>query len=151
MKTLNCSVCGTPVKVGSDTVGVTCGICASNKTTRYQTFDKQPKKRPPSAVTAEARRECANMTDGKHLDTKPCLLLSGKRCDYFEKAVLPAAEERVLEAYKKWLAGGEIDMRVASTRRCKCGARLRPKRRMCDKCSKAARRKSYRDAQKKRR
>jgi len=80
-----------------------------------------------------------------------CKVQQGQRCDYFEKNVLPTAEEIGLgdcvnAQYAKQV-GLKQDL-IASRgeiRRCPtCGAALRHRQRFCNDCSKKRRRETYR-------
>lgn len=102
---------------------------------------------------------CANYDHhyGGCLFGDACLVEQGKRCGYFEKAVLPTAKdaglrEHVYSLYQKHTgieACGELDREPAP--RCPdCGAELRPRQRYCDACATRRRRQSYRRARQKR-
>ena len=85
-----------------------------------------------------------------------CVVEAGKRCGYFERAVLPTAadiglKELVYSLYEKQvgIAGiGQFDS--GKTRRCPdCRAELKPHKKYCDVCAKKRRRRSYRLARQK--
>lgn len=112
-----------------------------------------------------ATAECANYKKGVCLgvdidDTlqikmmpcsnSPCLLAEDKRCLYFENMVAPLAAYsqdptkskgylQAVEGYRKGHEQGEIYGR----RKCKCGAELGPRRRLCPKCRQLNRRESF--------
>ena len=48
---------------------------------------------------------CCNYMDGFCIDDEPCDVLEGERCTYFERAVLPTANESrnypIIELYNK--------------------------------------------------
>lgn len=44
-------------------------------------------RRPLARILAE---ECANWARGRCVWGRPCRVLAGERCEYFERAVLPA-------------------------------------------------------------
>jgi hypothetical protein len=103
---------------------------------------------------------CANFYEGGCVFDKPCCVTQGKRCGYFEKAVLhkpdypyphkcfvedPAHEEVVRYEYS--LIGGAADSGRVSVRRCECGAPLMKRQRLCAKCCRLKRRASNRKSQ----
>ena len=101
---------------------------------------------------------CANYDHyyGGCLFAETCLVEKGKRCGYFERAVLPTAEgiglkELVYSLYERQvgIAGiGQFDS--GEIRRCPdCGAELKPRQRYCDECSKKRRQKTRRESQRK--
>lgn len=86
-----------------------------------------------------------------------CLVEEGKRCGYFERAVLLTAvdiglKELVYSLYERQvgIAGiGQFDS--GEIRRCPdCGAELRWRQRYCDDCKHKRRRRSYRNSRSKR-
>ena len=102
---------------------------------------------------------CANYDHhyGGCLFGDACFVEQGKRCEYFEKAVLPTAadiglKELVYSLYERQvgIAGiGQFD--GGNIRRCPdCGAELRRRQRYCDDCKRKRRRKSYRNSRSKR-
>jgi hypothetical protein len=105
--------------------------------------------------------ECANFI--KHSQTclaeKPCGVLSGKRCGYFEKRVLvlgsPDYKFRLPDYdYQKLFAQyAEVtntESKVVKQRLCDCGAPLKHRRRFCDSCSQKKRKVSNRKYNRKR-
>jgi len=105
------------------------------------------------------RDECANWSSNLKgcLGGSPCLVLSGERCGYFERAVLPPegypypnrtfvqdpkAEKQVRQEYG--LVGGRrYDPKA---RFCKCGNPLAKRRRYCNECAAKRKRNSHRKA-----
>jgi len=97
-----------------------------------------------------ARAECANMRPvGICLWTeKPCLLKQGKRCSYFERCILPLADDSSPHAQpdlqSKRLAARETYLGQhalvagkdeSNNRTCpECGSILGKYQRLCDKC-----------------
>lgn len=87
---------------------------------------------------------CANLDEyyGGCLYRETCLLDQGKRCQYFEQAVMPTARdagclEQVTEQYNR-KTGSTIRRKV---RPCPdCGGELKPRRRYCEACAKKRRR-----------
>lgn len=76
-----------------------------------------------------------------------CLVESGHRCFYFEKAVLPIAGQiglanQISDLYSK--NTGLIIRIKNKARYCECGEILPPRKRFCDKCQKQRRREHYR-------
>ena len=96
---------------------------------------------------------CANY--GSHyggcLFNGTCKVEEGKRCGYFEKVVLPTAEDIGLKScvyslYQKH-AGIEQENQLdtGSIRKCPdCRAELKKRQRYCDKCTLRHRRETYR-------
>jgi hypothetical protein len=99
--------------------------------------------------------ECCNLNDGVCLtNEKPCLVLVGKRCDYFETAVLPIAQqpspksdpdlqsrraEAVAEYAWKHKAGN------GSSSPCPdCGGAKPKGHRYCESCARKRRKSSFR-------
>ena len=104
---------------------------------------------------------CQGISSDNYLDEErsqcKCLVEEGKRCDYFEKAVLPTAadiglKQQVYSLYAKHVGIDEPTQLLAGEiRACSdCGAELKPRQRYCDRCSKRRRRKSYRRSRGKR-
>jgi hypothetical protein len=103
---------------------------------------------------------CANFDHhyGGCLLAGTCKAQDGQRCGYFERAVLPTAEEIgltdvVYSAYEAHvgIAGNGL-LKRGQVRRCPdCGDEVGPRQRYCRKCSKRRRRQSYRRARKKQR
>ncbi len=93
---------------------------------------------------------------------KECLLHGKDRCNYFEQIVLPLAGhrspigERGLQLRRQsardtYLASRGMRQGKAKERFCKCGVPLEKQQRFCSKCSKAKRKESSREAQRKKR
>lgn len=84
----------------------------------------------------------------------PCLVEIGKRCSYFERAVLPTAadiglREYVYAAYERQV-GLSGRLKTEPVRYCpECGAELKPRQRYCDECSRKRRLQSKRASQQK--
>jgi hypothetical protein len=103
---------------------------------------------------------CANFDHhyGGCLLADTCKVQDGKRCGYFERAVLPTAEEIgltdvVYSAYEAYvgIAGNGL-LKRGQVRRCPdCGDEVGPRQRFCPKCSMRRRRQSYRRAREKQR
>ncbi len=96
---------------------------------------------------------CANYDHryGGCLFNDECRVEQGKRCGYFEKAVLPTAadiglKEVVYLAYEKQVGiANDGGLEREPVRLCPdCGVELRPRQRYCDTCGKRRRRQSYR-------
>ena len=89
------------------------------------------------------------------------------RCDYFEQCLLPIALPNQFRDYARLISNSKRDARLAednlrkavgrpyaeaeaeaaeSGRTCTCGSPLPKRRRLCDSCAKANRKKAYRDA-----
>jgi len=118
---------------------------------KIEATPKHAKVRVPSSLRALVRSECCNHLDGQHLGELPCAVLAGRRCGWFERALLPVASQQVQEAYSQMVSnGGQVHRRIAS-RHCQCGAALEPRQRYCETCRKERRRRSARKAQRKRR
>jgi len=103
---------------------------------------------------------CANYDHhyGGCLFADTCLVQEGKRCGYFERAVLPTAADTGLQGlvyaqYEKHVGiEGNGGLNREQIRMCPdCGAEVGPRQRYCPKCSKRRRRESYRRARRKRR
>jgi hypothetical protein len=98
---------------------------------------------------------CANFDHhyGGCLLADTCKVQDGKRCGYFERAVLPTAEEIgltdvVYSAYEAHvgIAGNGL-LNRGQIRRCPdCGDEVGPRQRYCANCSSRRRRQSYRRA-----
>ena len=75
-----------------------------------------------------------------------------QRCGYFERAVLPTADDigqgqAIRDKYEKAVGVAVAPKEVATTqsdRECECGAPLMPRHRYCDRCAAKKRRESYR-------
>jgi hypothetical protein len=108
---------------------------------------------------AVAMPGCANYDHhhGGCLFDDSCSVEQGKRCGYFEKAVLPTAadiglKEHVYSLYQRHVgieAEGQLTRDLV--RKCpECGAELKPRQRYCDDCARRKRRESYRRSRRKR-
>ncbi len=97
---------------------------------------------------------CCNYDHGSGgcLDKDCCLVEQGKRCGYFEKAVLPIAgeigQQKIYAAYES-LTGADPLARPQARLCPDCGAELKPRQRYCDNCKKKRRRQSYRKSRQK--
>ena len=106
------------------------------------------------------RDECFNFVNDYKtcLDDKPCTVLVGQRCGFFEKAVLgppdykyrlPDYDYTKLFAEYAELTG--VESQAVQVRRCCCGVPLRTRQRYCEKCSKQRAKDSNRQRQRKHR
>ncbi len=110
----------------------------------------------PRILNKVVREECANLVRGECLgldvwnvrfrDPGPCGILANKPCGYFREVLIPTAKVRgeyaeVLRAYRK------LDERMEGEdiRRCECGKELLPRKRLCERCARGKRMKSYRE------
>lgn len=113
-----------------------------------------------TALTRFVKDECANFD--KHyqtcLDDKPCKVLAGERCGYFEKTVLgppdykyklPNYDYAKLFAQYAEQTGAETG--TVKQRRCSCGNPLKLRQRFCERCAKIRAKVSNRQRQKKHR
>ena len=104
-------------------------------------------------LTKFVKTECANYD--KHYQQcvydEPCKVLSGKQCEYFEKAVLgppdykfrlPSYDYGKLFAQYAKQTGAESE--TVEQRRCDCGNPLKPRQRYCADCARKRRRETYR-------
>lgn len=87
-----------------------------------------------------------------------CSVQEGKRCGYFERAVLPTAsdiglKELVYSLYEEQVGIADNgQLQRGQIRRCPdCADEVGPRQRYCPKCSKRRRRESYRRARGKKR
>lgn len=103
------------------------------------------------------RKECANCegeTGRCLIRDEKCLVLSGKRCSYFEKVVLGKPNypfrlpdydyQKIFDDYSE--INYSFSARLVSVRKCECGQVLPPRQRLCEKCKEKKRRQSYRNA-----
>lgn len=113
-----------------------------------------------SPLRAFIQAECCNRSadDGCHLLLAGCLVLRQRRCDYFERAVLPLIEifpdryPKVKAAYIALHQAAKAELGAfEDARRCGCGALLAKRQRVCPDCAEKRRRATYRAAQAKRR
>jgi hypothetical protein len=99
------------------------------------------------------KRRCANWDEhykcclfdriGKSPTEDSCLVSLGKRCIYLEKAVLGPVDYKFRESGVNWqkifdlysIATGRL-AQIISSRICKCGAALLPRKQLCDSCRK---------------
>jgi len=94
---------------------------------------------------------CCNYQDSGCLLWGDCKVETGQRCSYFEKTVLPTAaelgiQENILAAYSLKTNSPDVLIKATkSIRRCSCGEVLKPRQRICDKCSEKSRKQAYRD------
>ena len=129
-KALACEGCGRSVTVGVEADSCRCWACTC--------FVGDPPKasggRSMDAPHRSDLAECCNYSAGACIvrDGKRCVVLDGKRCGWFEKAVRPA---------------GRLSGRVCAA----CGGDVPNRRRYCERCRKARRRASFREAQRRKR
>ena len=72
-----------------------------------------------------------------------CLVQEGKRCGYFEKAVLPTGTSEIYSKYEAHCDLTEPLVRP-EVRQCSCGKVLKSRQRYCEDCSRKRRRATYR-------
>ena len=83
--------------------------------------------------------------DGEQLEGQPCRVGQGKRCDFFERHVLPVAESPgEIAARKAYVSKFPVDQFAGKERYCHCGETIGKGRRMCDECRAKRRRETYR-------
>lgn len=107
-----------------------------------------------SSNPAELMPGCASYDNGECLFSDSCDVLSGRRCKYFEAAVLPTAADigqadNIAEQYKKQVGGiesGFDPIEGGGNRRCDCGQPLVKGKQLCPKCRKKRRRESNRQS-----
>ena len=84
-----------------------------------------------------------------------CKVEQGKRCGYFEKAVLPTANNlkegsKTIDEYQKLVGlSAPIGSRITKANFCDCGATIPAGRRLCEKCKRKNRQKTKREYQRK--
>jgi len=107
-----------------------------------------------SSNPADQMPGCANYDHhyGGCIFNDTCLVQEGRRCGYFEKAVLPVASElglqNIYEAYEKQTGAGML--KRSQARICPdCGEPLRPRQKFCDDCTRKRRQKTKRENQRK--
>lgn len=115
-----------------------------------------PKKNMPGCSNYDQEYDGCIREDarcGDDCNDPVCSVMSGQRCEYFEKTVLPAASENelyeVLAEYQE-TTGTDAESNLIDTnaRRCpECGKLLLPRRRFCDDCVLEHRRKTKRESQ----
>lgn len=90
------------------------------------------------------KNNCANydIHYGGCLFAKTCKAIDKTRCSYLEQKVLPAKPE-MLDVYMKHI-GQVIALKIKSVRYCGCGEHIKPRQRMCKKCSEKRRKDTYR-------
>jgi hypothetical protein len=126
-----------------------------------------PKKQ--NSLIAFLQKECANW-DGHYQvclltypedpkTDRPCCVMQGKRCGYFEKAVLGPPDYKFrlpgydyTKLFAQYADQTSANVGQAQQRFCECGAPLRYRQRYCGDCSKrrakkahAARQRKYRN------
>ena len=87
---------------------------------------------------------CANYDrlSGDCLLGKKCKVEQGKRCSYFERAVLPTGDENVRQQYEDLTS---VYVKGIAANLCgDCRARIPPGRRYCDNCRRKRRQATYR-------
>jgi hypothetical protein len=108
-------------------------------------------------LTIFLRNECANYHkhDEACLFGEPCKVMKGKRCDYFEKAVLGPPDHRYKlpgydygKLFAQYTEQTKAEQPQVNVRRCECGTPLRHRQRYCDDCTMKRRRKTKRVSQK---
>lgn len=79
-------------------------------------------------------------------DSGQCWIMEKKSCPYFQRCVLPIANQKGTYTKISRLYG-LLDQSFAKTivRRCSCGAELQRRRRFCDKCVRRRRQDTYRN------
>lgn len=98
---------------------------------------------------------CANYGGCLFADT--CLVEQGKRCGYFERAVLPTVSglrggDKILNEYQnRCRVSGVLKIKMATVRFCQCGQPILSGRRFCDKCKQQKRKATYRESQRRHR
>ena len=88
MKYVPCFRCSSPVTVAENTAKATCWRCV-NKIMTSSAAPPMKSAPAPDALRKLVSTECSNFTNGKHMGDRPCHILSGHRCDFFESAILP--------------------------------------------------------------
>lgn len=109
-----------------------------------------PNDRMPGCANYDHHYGCCLFETGEGRDCS-CLVQAGKRCNYFERAVLPTAAdigqlERMTGLYRKKV-GPDNDQQCDTPviRECPdCGGELKRRQRYCSKCSNRRRSQTYR-------
>lgn len=112
-----------------------------------------------TVLTRFIKTECSNFN--RHyqvcIDDKPCKVLAGEQCGYFETAVLgPAGYKFRLPGYDyqklfaQYAEQTKTKAQVVEQRRCDCGNPLRLRQRFCDDCAKKRRKANNRRYNRKR-
>jgi len=107
-------------------------------------------------LTKFVKDECANYD--RHyqtcLDDKPCKVLAGKRCSYFEKVVLGPADYKYRlpgydyqKLFAQYAEQTGTEIQTVQQRRCACGNPLKPRQRFCEDCTRKRRQKTKRENQ----
>ena len=101
--------------------------------------------------------QCANYHSGNEClmaDYQPCLVLAGKRCGYFERAVLgppnypyPLPDWDYAKLFAQYAKATGAKTQKIRQRRCGCGSPLARRQRMCAKCRQIRRRQTNRKSQ----
>lgn len=98
-----------------------------------------------STLTRFVKDECANYNGHYQtcIDDKPCKVLAGEQCGYFEKVVLcPPDYKYKLPGYDyaklfaQYAEQTKTKSKVVQQRRCSCGNPLRLRQRFCERCAK---------------
>jgi len=100
------------------------------------------KTKQTKSLAVFVKKECANCVGGQCCMIGQCLVLKGKPCLYFEKAVLGPVDYKFHQPGYDW--GGLFDAYSAingsylskqvKLRNCECGEPLLPGKRYCEKC-----------------
>jgi len=111
-------------------------------------------------LTRFIKDECANF-DGHYqicISDKPCKILNGERCSYFERRVLGPPDYKFrlpgydyAKLFAQYAEQTGAQKRRVKVRRCECGAPLRQRQRYCEKCSKIRAKDANRERQRKHR
>ena len=110
------------------------------------------------ALTRFVKDECANYN--RHyqtcLDDKPCEVLAGRRCGYFERVVLCPPDYKFRppgydyqKLFAQYAEQTKTDALVVKQRRCGCGNPLRLRQRYCADCAKTRAKTANQQRQKK--
>lgn len=124
--------------------------------------DRGGRRRAGNILTGLVRDECANWVGGRCMGLTvysvpfrapgACSIMQGKPCAYFERTILKAARKEGNEkALRKYAEIAPEACTAGEARRCECGAMLPPRKRLCLKCAKRNRQKTYRTSQQRRR
>jgi len=105
-----------------------------------------PARVPPGMKTLISQ-SCANFLSGRCMAERQCSVLSGSRCPWFEKTLLPTAGAALVEIYARRYAAEK-----ETINRCNdCQAAIAPRLQYCPKCRKTHRRQSWKTEKKKQR
>jgi len=101
--------------------------------------------------------ECANYHQGEcRIQDTVCIILTGERCDYFERSVLgppdyrypiPDVDYPAIRAQYADQTGAKIEK--SRQRLCQCGNPLLPRQRLCGNCRRKSRKSTMREYQRK--